>query len=244
MRRLREFVLDIPNLLVRRFDIRGFEGRPTHQESKNDNSEGPYVDLVGVATACIRVINDLGRYVVGCTANSPFALALKVELGRQAEVSELDLHACREEEVAELEVAVEDAVAVQMLDPSENLQSITLDLDLSEALASFEHFIESLIRAELQQYVNVFGILEKVLKPNNVWVLQRPMDPNLTHQLPTSSITNFTFCLARDLRSVVFGMILAAVTFLVSRLVSSWHYAKPPYKKVDLRRLLCRGSAL
>jgi len=31
------------------------------------------------------------------------------------------LHAGREEEVAELEVAVEDAVAMQVLDPSENL---------------------------------------------------------------------------------------------------------------------------
>ena len=41
---------------------------------------------------------------------------------------------------------MKNAVAMQVLDGRENLQGIALDFDLSEAFASLEHFVESLVR--------------------------------------------------------------------------------------------------
>jgi hypothetical protein len=62
-----------------------------------------------------------------------------------------------------------------------------------------------------------------VLKANNIPMSQTPMNPDFTHQLKKEELNllGFTFCFARDLTKVVFGIILAAVCFLDSKLVNS-----------------------
>lgn len=60
-------------------------------------------------------LKDLRRYVVGRTADSALTFAIKLQLSCQAEVSDLDFHLVIDEEVTKFEVAVDDSVAVHVL---------------------------------------------------------------------------------------------------------------------------------
>ena len=73
--------------------------------------------------------------VVGSTADGAFALSVELELSGKTEVSDFDLHAVVQEEVAQLEVSVDDAVGVEILDCGADLVEVALDLDLVEALS-------------------------------------------------------------------------------------------------------------
>jgi translation initiation factor 2 beta subunit (eIF-2beta)/eIF-5 len=52
-----------------------------------------------------------------------------------------------------------------------------------KALSAAQKFIQSLILAELQQYIDIFCVLEEVLKPHNVVLVQATMDLDLRHEL-------------------------------------------------------------
>jgi hypothetical protein len=60
---------------------------------------------------------------------------------------------------------------------------------------------------------------------------EAPMDSDLTHQLKRVVRDFLTFCLALALMRVDLVITFAAVSFLVSKLVNSNTWAKPPYKK-------------
>ena len=71
---------------------------------------------------------DFGRNVVRRTANGALFLAVEVEFGRQAEIAQLDLHLVVQEEVAQLEIAMDDTMRVQILQGVDDLNSIALHL--------------------------------------------------------------------------------------------------------------------
>jgi translation initiation factor 2 beta subunit (eIF-2beta)/eIF-5 len=52
-----------------------------------------------------------------------------------------------------------------------------------KALSAAQKFIQSLILAELQQYIDIFCVLEEVLEPHNVVLVQATMDLDLRHEL-------------------------------------------------------------
>ena len=81
-----------------------------------DDADGPNVDGIGVDLAH----DDLGRHVARCTALSLQQLATSKELG-ESKVRDHDASALADEKVLGLEVAVRDAVAVQIRHASENL---------------------------------------------------------------------------------------------------------------------------
>ena len=87
---------------------------------------------------------DFGRDVVRSAADGLLLLALILKLGGQPEVSKLDLHVLVEEEIAELEVAVDDLVLVQVLERVDDLGEVALHLDLGEPLAALDELVEGL----------------------------------------------------------------------------------------------------
>ena len=107
--RLREAVGVHTDALVGRLHIGRLEGRLTDDERVDDDADGPDVDLVRVA---LLAFEHLGSDIVRSTANSALALAIKLELGSEAEVTDFDLHLVVEEEVAEFEVTMDDSVRV------------------------------------------------------------------------------------------------------------------------------------
>ena len=77
-------------------------------------------------------IQYLGRDVVGRAADR--ALLLLADPRGQSEVSDLDSHAGGEEEVAQLEVAVEDVLPVDVVHAVDQLGHVVADLGLRHNL--------------------------------------------------------------------------------------------------------------
>lgn len=76
-----------------------------------------------------------------------------------------------------------DSVAVQVLDSSAYLIHVALRFQLVQSLPPAQEFVEGLVVAELQQDVHVLSVLEEVLEPHDVVVVQTPVDLNLRHEL-------------------------------------------------------------
>jgi translation initiation factor 2 beta subunit (eIF-2beta)/eIF-5 len=52
-----------------------------------------------------------------------------------------------------------------------------------KALSAAQKFIQSLILAELQQYIDIFSVLKEMLKAHDVVLVQATMDLDLRHKL-------------------------------------------------------------
>lgn len=74
-------------------------------------------------------------------------------------------------------------MAVEVLDGRADLVQVALHLDLVEALSPAEKLIQRLILAKLEQDVDVLGVLEEVLEPHDVVVVETAVDLDLGHQL-------------------------------------------------------------
>ena len=116
-------------------------------------------------------LKHFGCDVVRRSANSPLLLAVKIELGGKTEVSQLDLHLVVEEQVAELEVSVDYAVRVQVLERVDDLLGVALDLELVETLAPLQQLVHALVAAELEENVDTLAVLEKVHELRHILVL-------------------------------------------------------------------------
>ena len=69
-----------------------------------------------------------------------------------------------------------------------------------------------MVAAELEDYVDVLGILEDMVEKQDVFVVERFVDFNLGDQLDKRG---GTFCLALDFLRVYLDTILTAYCFLV-----------------------------
>jgi len=128
-------------------------------------------------------LQDLGCNVVGSAADGFLFFSLELEFGGQSEVSQLELHAVAEEEVAQLEVSVDDLVAVELLKTADDLEDLALHLHLGQAFASAQLLVDGLVVAHLQQNLDLLRVLEEVVEPHNVGMLQRTVDTDFAHQL-------------------------------------------------------------
>lgn len=175
-----EVVLVSFDARVSGFNVSRLERWLADDECVDNDAKRPDIDLVGVAYAALE---HLGRDVVGCAADGALLLSLEVELGCQTKVTQLDHHFVVDEEVAELDVTVDDAVRVEEPQCTDHLAGVTLDLELVQALAPLQQLVETLVLAELEQNVDALAVLEKVLKLRNVLMLDRAVDFDLAHQL-------------------------------------------------------------
>ena len=128
-------------------------------------------------------LEDLGSDVVGRSADGALLLAFEIEFGGQSEVTELDLHLVVDEEVAEFDVAVDDAVRVQEAQGVDDLFGVALDLELVQPLAPLQQFVQTLVCAELQEDVDALAVFEEVDELRDVLVLDRAVNFDLAHQL-------------------------------------------------------------
>ena len=74
-----------------------------------------------------------------------------------------------------------DPVSVEVLQSSNDLHSVALDLEFVEALSPLEQLVETLVLTELKQDVHILCVLEKVLELGNMVVLNRPMYFDFRH---------------------------------------------------------------
>ena len=112
-----DVVLVLPDPGVGLLQGLGLEGRFAHQKGVEDTAEGPDIHLVTVTFLPQNLWGD----VVGSPAQGFLPLAVVVDLGGQAKVSDLALHVIIEEDVSQLEVSVDDLVVVEVEDASQNV---------------------------------------------------------------------------------------------------------------------------
>ena len=82
-----------------------------------------------------------------------------VDDGGEAKVAHFDLEVAAQEQVAELEVAVDDVACVHVPDRREQLQHVVLDLGLGQPLPALDQLRQRLQYRQPHQRVN--GHLER-----------------------------------------------------------------------------------
>ena len=177
---LRESVVVLLDPSVRGFDVRGLKGRFTDDQRVDDYSKRPDIDLVGVTVAALE--NFWGD-VVRSPANGSLFLAIEIEFSREPKVTQFNLHLVVPEPVAQLEVSVDDAVGMEVLESVDDLDRVTLNLQFVQPLPPLQQLIHALVLAQLQKNVDIFGIFEEVLELTNMVVLDAPVDFDFAHKL-------------------------------------------------------------
>ena len=121
--------------------------------------------------------------IVWSTTNGSLSLSIELKLGCQTKITDLDLHLVIKEQITQLEISMNDSVGVQILNGITNLNNIALNLEFMQSSSPPQKFIQGLTLAEFQDNVDIFSILEEMLEPHNVRMMERSMDLDLTHQL-------------------------------------------------------------
>lgn len=125
----------------------------------------------------------LGRDVVGRAAHRLAALVVARQFSGKPEVAELDLHVLGQKQVAQLKVAVDDFVLVQVLHGAPNLHQVHSRLELRDFASPPQQFVKRFVAADFKQNKHVLLILEHVLEADDVRVAQRLVDVDFTHEL-------------------------------------------------------------
>ena len=99
------------------------------------------------------------------------------------------------------------------------MYEVILNFHLGESLATLDQLIERVVGTYLEQDVYIFMVFKHMLEFSDMSVVERFVDLDFGDELYIVKLN--TFCLALDRFSVLLGMILAASTFLVSKLFTS-----------------------
>jgi len=161
VQRLRQ---DLPVHLIRVLIVKG---RETSQHLIQEHTKRPPIDSFGVALS----VQQLGREVLWRSTESVcLVLVLHVQLA-QAEIAERDVADVVDEDVLRLEIAVDDAEAVQALECAEQFGGVEAGAVDVEALL-FLQMVEKLATVyESEHQVKLLRRLEGELKRHNEGVV-------------------------------------------------------------------------
>lgn len=129
------------------------------------------------------LVEDLRSNVVWRAAERLLALAVVFDTRSQAEVANLDVQVVIQEEIAELEIAVDDFVVVEVFDPAHDLVDVVAALVLGNDLSALVQLHHGALLAQLEDDVHVEGIVEEAMEADNVLVEERFVDLNLLGHL-------------------------------------------------------------
>ena len=121
------------NPLVSCLDVRCLKRRLADNKRVDYHTDGPDVDLVRMT---LLAFEDLRRDIVGSTANRALSLTVELELGSETEITYFDFHLVVKEQVTELQISMDDAMTVEILDGSADLVDVALDFKFVESLTS------------------------------------------------------------------------------------------------------------
>lgn len=118
--------------------------------------------------------------VVWCATNSTLLLTLVENLCGKAKVTDLEAHAVSEEQVSELKVAMDDLTRVHILHREDKLVDVISCLNFMQSLSTLDQVGERLVRADVKHDVDILLILKVAIKANNVLMVERSVDFDLT----------------------------------------------------------------
>ena len=202
-RRLRKRVRVGSDALVRGVHVRRLKRRRAHEQRVQNHPDRPHVHLVRVP-ASLTPRQNFWRDVIGRPADGRLSLVVSLEPTREAEIANLQSPARRgffevgvrarsrarlvesrggEEEISEFEIAVDDAVGVEVRDGGDDLARVTRDFALGQTAALFDDVCERLVAAELHEDVDVGGVFETPDETDDVRVGDAAVDANLGEDL-------------------------------------------------------------
>lgn len=117
----------LANILVGILPVAAVVGRLADQKRVGDHADRPDVHFVGIRALPLR-LQDLRSDVVRRPAHRLFALVRLVELGRQAEIANFHVQIVIEEDVAQLQVSMDDTAVVQVFYGVDDLEQKVLNL--------------------------------------------------------------------------------------------------------------------
>lgn len=155
------------------------EWRLSEQQRIHDHPNRPDIHLIGVPI----LLQYLRSDIVRSPADSLLELALMFDPCRQPEIAYLGIHVVIDEDIAQLEIPVDDRLRVDIDEGLDHLIDIHSGLILCDTLPPFHQILQRVITAVLQQYVHILPILERLYELNNVLMFERTMDLNFNQQL-------------------------------------------------------------
>jgi hypothetical protein len=136
---LRELIVVHSDFLVSSLNIVGLEWRFTDDQSVDDDSERPDIDLVRVT---LLSLENLWSNIIWSTTDGSLSLSIELKFGGKTEITYLDFHLVVEEEITEFEISVNDSVGMKILYGVADLDDIALDLQLVESSPSSQKFVK------------------------------------------------------------------------------------------------------
>lgn len=140
---------------------------------EHDNTQTP--DVNHVVVAFLAFLEDLRGDIVrspaqGSSPNGVHILASDKQCS-QPKVPNLGIHVLVQENVAHLQVTVDDSLAVHVLDSAGNLDGIESDLGFRQALSPFDHIHKRPIRTQLQDEIGAVFKRERPVELDDVLLL-------------------------------------------------------------------------
>jgi hypothetical protein len=126
---------------------------------------------------------DFRGYLIWSSAYCTFFLPVKFEFCRKSKIRKLQLHFVGQKQIAQLQIPVYHLIFVQLPQPAQHLQYITLHLDLGESLPPSDLLVDGLVDAQLQQDVHLLTVLKEMVESHYVRVFQGAVDADFAHQL-------------------------------------------------------------
>ena len=121
------------NALICSLNIACLKGRLADDQSVNNDTDRPDIDLIGVTLLALK---HLRSDIVRSTANGALALSVELEFRGETEVTDLDFHLVVQEEVTQLQVTMDDSVAMKVLHRCADLVDVALDFELMKTLTA------------------------------------------------------------------------------------------------------------
>jgi hypothetical protein len=167
----------LPQLLLGDYLKRVFAGK----ELVSQRAQCPQVNLAVV----LLPLEHFGSQVERSAAESaPESFGL---VDCPPEVADLG-HSVRENDVFQLDVAVDDSVRVHVGDPLRHLPDYQRSSLLRDGAALLQHAVEVPLAAQLHEEVEVGAVREAVVKPHQVGMTEECLDLYLVSYLPSDLI--------------------------------------------------------
>ena len=112
-----------------------------------------------------------------------FTFAWLFDQGGKTKVTDFDIHVSVEEEIAELEVSVDDLMGVHIVAGADDLDEEKTCFRLGIPFAATKHIHHTAVVAELKSHVHVFVIFKTFLEANDIGVLERAVEFDLCIKL-------------------------------------------------------------
>lgn len=157
----------------------------TNDSNSHNDSQTPDIDHV--IMALLALFQDLRCDVVWCSAKGRSADSVHItscnQKSRETKVTNLGIHLRVEEDVAHLQISVDDALAMHVLDCASDLNRVEANLGFGEAFSSLHHIHEGAVGAELEGQVCRLVEGEGSEELHNVLVVHLGMDLKLGLEL-------------------------------------------------------------